>query len=584
MKLHFIQNFIFPRFFYGRIRILYFAFASLFGLLIVALFCVQVLNHDRYIELSTKNRVRCVLVEAPRGKILDRHGQVLADNRPQFDLVLIREELPKEKTKYVAFLSQFLGLPQKQIWKTLQRTASLPYLPAVLSRDVDLETVIKVEERNGDLPALHVRVHPTRFYVLGENLSHLLGTVGKIPKNEVELWQAKGVGLQEIIGRSGMERAMDSYLRGMVGGMQVQVNNRGYLDKVLGAREPLPGKDLKLSIDSKLQQKVAALLKGKKGAGVVLDIRTGEVLSCVSQPSFDPNVFVAGTNRKEIQSYFKDSHRPLFARAYKGLYSPGSLFKLIVALTYMKEKDPEWKERNVFCDGAFEIGDTRFRCWKRGGHGSVGIQEALKASCNVFFYEVGLELGPEKIQKMASRFGLGKKTGFLLGEARGFVPTPKWKKKKYRQNWYGGDTVNLSIGQGALLCTPLQMATLIGAIASEGLWRSPNLIYKEESTVRDLTDLAPYLKNLKEGMRQVVQEPGGTGRRAWVEEMPAAGKTGTVEVAVGRGKTIKHTWFAGFAPYENPEIAVVILVEEGQSGGVTAAPLAREIFKEYAKL
>jgi len=579
-----IKYFLFPQFFNKQIQILFFVFMSLLFILGGTLFYTQIVSNEHYLTRSTKNRVRRILVEAPRGKILDRNGFVLVDNRPRFDLVLIREELPKDKKEYVEFLAQFLEISQKKIWKTLQKTALLPYLPAVLLRDVDLALVAKVEERNREFPALHVQVEPTRYYVLGEDTSHLLGTVGKIPREEVDHWQAKGVQLQETVGRSGIERVLDESLRGTVGGMQVQVNNRGYLDDVLGSRNPVPGEDLILSLDWRLQKRMAELLSGKQGAGVMLDVKTGEVLALVSQPGFDPNLFISRKEPEKINEIFKNSKRPLFGRAFKGMYSPGSLFKLIVALAYMEEYLVEWEQRFVFCDGVFELGKARFRCWKRGGHGSVDLIDAIKYSCNFYFYTIGLEVGPEKIAAMASRFGFGKKTGFLLGEKKGLIPTPKWKKKKYRERWYGGDTANFSIGQGAVLCTPLQMATMISAIASEGIWRSPGLIHNQSNKEIDLTDLAFSLRQVKEGMRRVVQDPGGTGKRAWVAEMPGAGKTGTVEVSLGRGKKIKHAWFGGFAPYEDPEIVVVFLVEEGQSGGVTAAPLAREMFKKYAEI
>jgi len=583
MRFVSLSSIFFPRFSTLRVQILFYLFGFAFTVLASVLFYTQVLKHDAFIQLSTKNRVRRVLVEAPRGKILDQKGVVLADNRPRFDLVLIREELPKNKKEYVSFLSQYLDIPQKTIWKTLQKSAYLPYRPAVLLSDVSLEKVTRVEERSSDLPALHVRVEPTRYYVLGESACHWLGTVGKIPQGEVETWQAKGIHMNEMIGRSGIERVMDHHLRGTVGGKQVQVNNRGYLDAVIGEIEPIPGNDLVLSMDSALQEKVSSLMEGKEGAAVVMDVKTGHILACVSLPGYDPNIFASGSDSQKIRQYFKNSKRPMFERAYKGTYSPGSLFKLIVALAYMQENSEEWKPRHVFCDGVFKLGNTRFRCWKRGGHGSLDLLDAIKYSCNVYFYTVGLELGPDKIAAMADRFGFGKKTGFLLGERRGLVPNPKWKKKTTSENWYGGDTANFSIGQGALLCTPIQMVSMFSAIASGGVWRSPSLLLQDSGEVRDLTDLASLIKPLKEGMRRVVQDKKGTGKRAFVLEMPGAGKTGTVEVSIGHGKKIKHAWFGGFAPYEEPEIAVVVLVEKGKSGGSTAAPIAGEIFSFYAQ-
>ncbi len=567
-----------------RIHTLFLGVCFLFIVLGLSLLKAQVFSHDQFLKLSSKNRIRRVLVEAPRGQILDRYGNILADNRPRFDLVLIREELPKKKKEYVEFLSTFLDVTQKKLWKTLQKTAYLPYKPAVLLQDIDLNLVAKIEERNQDLPGVHVRVEPSRFYLYGEETSHLIGAVGKIPKKEVEMWKERGVRTQETIGRSGIERILDSHLRGKVGGMQVQVNNRGYLDKIIGSRESIPGKDLVLSIEAPLQQHLSEQLKGRKGAGVVMNVRTGEILACVSQPSFDSNILSSGANRKVIQSYFQDQGRPLYSRYNLGLYSPGSLFKLVVALAYMQENPKTWKEKHVFCDGVFNLGSFQFRCWKRSGHGSLSLLDSIKVSCNLFFYETGLELGAEPIAEMASRFGFGQKTGFLLAEKSGLVPTPKWKKKKYKQGWYGGDTANFSIGQGALLCTPLQMAVFISALANEGSILSPVLVAGGKSKEKDLNDLRPFISALKEGMRRVVQDQGGTASKAWVKEMPAAGKTGTVEVSIGGGEKIKHTWFGGFAPFENPEISVTILVEEGESGGRTAAPIAGSLFKKYAQL
>ncbi len=584
-SLWFILNALFsPRFNAFRIQILFFAFGFLLFVLLSSLFYVQVLSQSHFIQLASKNRIRRVLVEAPRGQILDRNGNILAENRARFDLVLIREELPKEKGEYVEFLSKILNFPQKEIWKTLQTTVFLPYKPALLMRDVDLSLVARVEERQRELPGIHVQVEPGRFYHLGNSASHIIGAIGKIPQEEAEVWKEKGIQLEESIGRSGIERALDEHLRGVVGGQQVQVNNRGYLDEVIGSKDPIPGKDLVLSIDARLQECVAQELKDKKGGAIVMDVRTGEILACVSQPAFDSNILSDGLNREEIQNYFQNPDRLLFSRFSLGNYSPGSLFKLIVALAYMKKYPDTWKEKFVFCDGEFRLGKASFRCWQKKGHGSVHLIDAIKYSCNLYFYEIGLELGPQPIAQMASRFGFGKPTGFLLPEKEGLVPTPKWKKKTFKEDWYGGDTVNLSIGQGAILCTPLQMVVFIATIASDGVSHSPVLIAGGKSAVRDLAELKPEIQVVKEGMRRVVQEGGGTAQRAWTSQMPAAGKTGTVEVVKTEELKIKHTWFAGYAPYDKPEIAVVVLVEEGVSGGQTAAPIAGAIFKKYAEL
>lgn len=570
-----------PRWFEGRLQVLFMIYLVAFAILGAALFTTQIIRGNDYRQLSMNNRIRRILVEAPRGRILDRNGAILADSRPRFDLSIVREELPKEKKAYVEDLSRFLGMEQMAVWKVLQSRAQVPYLPAVLARDVDIATVTRVEEQGEELPALQIQVQPTRFYPHGEICAHWIGTVGKIPEEEAQFWKEKGVSLQETIGRSGVEKACDLHLRGISGGMQVQVNNRGTLDKVMGARDPIPGKDLELTLDLRLQKALYNAFADRSGAGLVLDPRTGEVLALVSRPSYDPNLLVSGTQPEKIKALLEDPHRPLFARPTQGLYPPGSLFKIVVALAALQNQPPSFQNRRVFCDGKFELGDATFGCWKEGGHGSVDLLDAIQHSCNVYFYTVGLEVGPEKIAPLAAQFGLGKNTGFFLGDSKGLIPTPQWKKDELRQSWYGGDTANFAIGQGAMAVTPLQMACFLGAVATDGVWRAPVILKGAPSKTIDLTAYAPSLRLVKEGMRRVVQESDGTGRRAFVPELPAAGKTGTVEISRGNGKKVKHAWFGGFAPFENPEIVVVILVEEGESGGSTSAPIAKKVFEAY---
>ena len=574
-----------------RLRILLFLGIIFLAVIVIKLFMIQIIDYVKYKEYSLNNRIRLVNITPQRGNIYDRDKRLLADSRPSYNVTLIEEDI-KDKEKTILFLEEILDIGRKYIEKKLGEYRYQPYTPVVIKRDISLETVASIEEDDLDYPGVVVERVPVRHYVYGSVGSTFLGYVGRISGIEYKSRKDKGYSVEDVIGRTGIEKEYEAFLRGRPGGMQVQVDSLGYRDKVLKTQPSVRGYDIYTTVDSDLQRDVEKTFKDiAAGVVIVMNPRNGNILAMASKPSFNPNVFSGSAAGEEISRLINNKSSPLLNRAVRGFYPPGSIFKLVVMLAFL--------ERNGFsvnaaytCNGEFPYGDTVFNCWNKEGHGQVSLLNAVKYSCNVYFFNEGLKCGVDSIINKAKSFGFGEKTGIdISGELSPELPSRNWKKRKFGQSWYAGDTVNLSIGQGYMLVTPIQTAVFLSAIANGGkIYRPRTVQYvAQHDTQNKVKEFLPFVRRepparqkqldiIKESMWKVVSELGGTGMAAAVEGFDVCGKTGTAEYGKGT-----HAWFCGFAPRDNPEVVVVVLVEGGESGGKSAAPIAGEIFKSYLK-
>ncbi len=584
-----------------RLFFLYLAIFAAFGIILRQLWFLQIEQWDYYKVLASKNRFRSMVIPAPRGTIYDRSGRVLVDNRPRFDLISTLEDIKEVSTpeKVSALVSKTLEMPyEKVLKKVVDKISHLPYEPSILKTDLTMEEVIKITEKFYTLPGIDLRILPVRHYVFEKSACHLLGYTGRISNTEFHKLKEHGYTSRDEIGKTGAESSFEYYLRGIPGARQIQINSFGHLDKVFGEKKPVQGFDVYLTLDMKIQKIIENAYEGRNGAAVVMEVDTGNILAMISQPGFDPNMFATG-NSEKIQDYFLAETFPLLNRSISSELAPGSIFKPLVALAALEYKHIN-DQTSVFCSGAFKLGDYTFKCWRKWGHGETNVTRSLEQSCNVFYYTLGKEMGWEPIFKMGTQFGLGQKTGIPLnGEKQGILPSVEWKKKRFKtrdqQKWHLGDSINYSIGQGYVLVTPIQMACVVAGIASGGFVPTPNILTKVLNTQGEVILSQPActpkkinvnqtnLDKVRIGMYNVIHSPVGTGRKARVNSIRAAGKTGTAQVKTRKGAT-QNAWFICFAPFENPKIAMSIMVEGGASGGDAAAPIAKKILSAYFNL
>ncbi len=545
---------------------------------------LQIFQRDVYEQKSSKNSIR-VITELPvRGNIYDRNGLLIADNRPSFSIYLIPGQTTPHTIRVVTRLFQ---LDSKKLRQRLRRAGR--FQPVKVARAVDAQTLAYIQENALDLPGIHWQVEPARHYLHKKGFAHVLGTLGEI--NERELAIFKDYELGDIVGKKGIERVMESALRGQKGIRYVKVDAMGRVVEQLKTennRPPYPGKDLYLTLDARLQEYADTLFANKRGALVAIDVRNGEILTLLSKPDYDLNAFVGKIDPQVWQQLLADTTHPLYARAYQSAYPPGSTYKIVAAVAALNEHiiTPEWK---AFCPGYFRIGRRVVRCWNAKGHGSLNLVGAIQHSCNVYFYQLGLKIGIDIWNKYSLLFQFGRKTGVeLTNENPGLVPSREYYDKIYGKNgWTRGMLANLAIGQGELLVTPLQLAQFAMIIANRGIFYRPHLTLKLQDQItgemipqlvdqRTIMGIRPEVWDfIHKGMRKVVAE--GTGRAANIIGIAVAGKTGTAQNPHGKS----HAWFMGFAPYENPEIAIVVLVENGGSGGGVAAPIAGRYLRKY---
>lgn len=606
-----------------RLAILAVAMLGVWGLLPWRLWNLQVRQGSEKRAQLARQSLRSIRVAGVRGRLLDRNGVPLAENRPSYCLSLYLEELRKPGRRQNTIdavmdtldrLAETMDRPRRLDAKDVS-THLNRRTPLALTawRDLDPVAVARFLEHADEFPGVDLTVEPVRVYPGGSLAAHVLGYVGRADEEtlaesgleEERLARVEEGGeeeedernpfhyyLPEMVGRSGLEKSLDEELRAASGGrLEIQVDVAGFRYQVVSnaCREAGKGSDVRLSLDTRIQRAAEEALGGVRGAVVVVDPRNGDVLAMASAPAFNPNDFVPSIPRATWQGLQTEA-RPLVNRAAAGEYAPGSTFKPITLLAAMRSGKVR-PETRYTCGGAFQLGTSQLRCWQSWGHGSIDLPLAVRYSCNVYLCHAGLACGPEAIQETARAFGLGQKTGIELDYERpGLVPDDRWKRAARGEGWRDGDTCNMSIGQGAVLVTPLQLAMYTAALANGGTLWHPRLVLGESRDgatkvrparrARDLRGLATKEQwaAIRKGMRDVVQAPDGSGRRARVEGMELAAKTGTAEYgAKGAGK--KMTWMIAYGPAAAPKYAAAFLVEDGASGGSTVSPLVRKFFQ-----
>ncbi|MFH0814008.1 MAG: penicillin-binding protein 2 [Pseudomonadota bacterium] len=584
-----------------RLAIVYYFIFIGFLIIFFRIWDLQILKGDYYYDLSENNRIKIQEIIAPRGIVYDRNGTMLANNTPSFDISLLHQGIGCSQ-KILPLLSQILQIGPEEINRKMNESKQLPrFRPIKIKMDVSRRELSLVEFFKLDLPNVVIEVFPKRTYPLGKGLAHVIGYLGKVNEFELRLPEYAGYNPGDIIGKSGIEKAFGGELKGRSGWLQFEVDAVGRKKKVLSSVNPLPGKNLYLTIDSKLQDFTDTVLGENVGTAIAMDPNSGEILAFVSHPSFDPNLFSRGISLKNWCALRNDPFHPLINRGVQGLYPPGSIFKIVTAIAGLEEGKIT-PETTIFCNGSYWFGNRAYRCWKEGGHGGVNLYQAIEQSCDTYFYRVGQLVGIDSLAYYAKLFGLGSVTGLVLkDEKSGLVPTRGWKLKRFKVPWQEGETLSAAIGQSFVSATPLQILRLVSSIATKGKVVIPRLVKKiENSNGVVLKKFHPeYVSRVPvssrsvgvvaESLRRVIQSPCGTGKIARIGGVELAGKTGTAQVVslpfckkTGAPFHLRdHAWFVAYAPFESPRISVVVLVEHGGGGSATAGPIAREIINFY---
>ena len=577
-----------------------------FVMLFIRLIYLQVIMGDEFRRLSLNNSIRLQSIDPPRGRVYDRNNDLLVDNRPAFDVnITLKDAKPLQKT--LEKLSQHLQTPSETLLSQLKQTRVVSaYQPRLLKQDVGRDTLGAIEVNKYDLPGVSVNVNLRRHYIHERKAAHLIGYLSEISPDELKSGSYPDCRSGDLIGKFGAEKVYENSLRGKRGGRQVEVNANGLVVRVLKTVDAVPGNNVFLTIDQQLQHRTEELLDGIVGAAVALEPGTGQILALASSPSFDQNFFVGGITHEQWEMLISNPFRPMSNRAIQGEYPPGSTYKIITALAGLQEGVIDDKT-SFHCPGHYRFGNRVYRCWKKGGHGKVDIIKAVEESCDVYFYQVGLALGVDRLAWYASAFGLGTPTGINLDqEARGLIPTAAWKKKRTGVPWQEGETLSIAIGQGFNLATPLQMAVMTAAVANGGRRYQPmildsikmadgQILQKNEPKLIGKLPVDPSnLEMVKLGLWRVVNSENGTARGSRLADIDISGKTGTSQVISRKEDEMlpeeempahlrSHAWFVAYAPSDNPSIAVAVVVEHGEHGSGAAAPIAKEMIKTYLR-
>jgi penicillin-binding protein 2 len=589
----------------GRKRLMGISIAAAFLLFLIVtrLWYLQILQADKLKDLSESNRLRFVPVAASRGAILDRNGAKLVGNTPSFSLAVIPQDV-KDKDSLFVRLSRHLEIDLGELnekWKKGKNRAK--YYPIILVSGITRDQLEFLEENRLQLTGIDIEMKPVREYPFGPMASHLLGHLGEISEDELDRSEFKKYNPGDYMGKGGIERNWEHELHGMDGGRQIEVDARGRFLRTISETPPIIGNSLVLTIDADLQKTAEESFGDQAGAAVVMDVNSGEILSFVSRPNFDPALFAGRMPPDKWKEYLEDMRHPLENKALTGQYPPGSTFKIVTALASLENGIIDGNS-TVSCKGAYRVGRSTFRCWNRKGHGLTDLKKALRESCDVYFYQSGEKLGMDKIAACARRLGLGSSIGIGLdNEKSGMIPDTKWKEKRYGKKWYRGDTLSASIGQGYVTATPIQLASMMATVANGGTFYRPHLVKKvitpegkvikefSPQVIRKISFRHDHLELVKEGLLAVVNEHGGTGAAARLYEVKVAGKTGTSQVVKMRDsrghipyRYRDHALFVAFAPYERPEVAVSVIIEHGEHGGSAAAPIAGRILRRYFEI
>jgi len=573
-----------------------------FLVLMSRLFYLQIAEGDYYRKLSENNRIRKRTVTSPRGVVYDRNGIQLVDNRPSFDLQVIPQDA-RPLTATIQKLSDYLGIPAEELQAPLEKAKGSPsYKPVVLKKDIGWDLMSAVEVKGFDLPGIQVAVKQRRFYMEESVASHLLGYIGEVSQSELENEAFSDYRSGDYIGKLGIEKSFEKILKGKRGEELVEVNAAGMVVKIINSREAGPGDNVYLAIDVNLQKRAEALLAGKAGSLVAMDTSTGQILVMASSPSYDQNLFIGGISGSDWKNLLNNPLRPLANKVIQAEYPPASTYKIITAMAGLEEGVVD-RNTTFFCGGQLKHGDRFFRCWKKGGHGQVNIVDALAESCDVYFYHLGQKLGVDRIAWYAKAAGLGQLTGIDLDhEEKGLIPSSLWKRQKKGVPWHSGETLSISIGQGYDLATPIQMLGVIAAVGNGGVRLRPHLlkmvkapdgevIYESKpEIIGHLPVSQANLQIIKDGLFEVVNTRRGTASIARLPDVAMFGKTGTAQVVGRKGDGPErvldhqkpHAWFVAFAEKEGkPGIAVSVMIEHGEHGSSSAAPIVRDIIRQY---
>ncbi|WP_150912567.1 penicillin-binding protein 2 [Marinobacter halotolerans] len=602
------------RLFQRRAMVMVVLVLIMLGILVGRMYQLQVVEKEIYTTLSDKNRVQVQSVAPTRGLIYDRNGVLLAENRPVFSVTLVPERVD-QMDQTLARLQQLISVPEEDLERFRRRLDERrrPFQALPLRYDLNEAEIARLAVNRHKLPGVEVAAELVRYYPHGVLTAHALGYVGRINQQELQRIDPVNYAGTNYIGKSGVERFYEELLHGGVGYEHVETNARGRTLRVLERESPVPGEDIRLHLDLRLQRLAHELLDGRRGAIIAIEPSTGGLLALASVPGFDSNQFVTGIGVDAYRELSESPDKPLFNRALRGQYPPGSTLKPMLAVAGL-DSGATTRDKTIWDPGVFQLksGGRPWRDWKRGGHGWVDLKDAVAQSCDIYFYEMAVDMGVDTIHKYLSQFGFGEDATLdVSGALNGLLPSSDWKRAVHGEIWYPGDTVNLGIGQGYMLATPLQLATATSVLANRGSWAEPRLL-KEilgdrtvESALPDETHQSISLKNpatwefVVDSMAEVMHGPKGTARSAGRgAPYRMAGKTGTAQVfSLGedeeydeeeiRMRLRDHALFVGFAPVEDPQIAVAVIVENGGSGSGTAAPVARSIFDawilEYSK-
>ncbi|HHL34026.1 MAG TPA: penicillin-binding protein 2 [Desulfobulbaceae bacterium] len=596
-------DFFRKRAFYAAFVIIFF-----FAVLVARLWFLQVQQGEKYDQLADSNRVRYLEIAAPRGNILDSMGREIVTNRPSFNVVWIRENNRLDDT-LLKKMAAVLDVDVSDLLAKIRKMAGTPgHIPIRLAEDIDWNKVAYIENNRMNLPGIKIEVVPLRVYHYGNVASHIIGYLGEINEKELKASKEGEYRGGDLIGKMGLERLREKDLRGEKGRHYMEVNALGFEQRNLKGIEPLPGNDLQLTIDMDLQRTAEETMAAgeKSGAVVAVEVNSGRILAAASAPTLELDKFIGGISYKNWQAMLDNPLHPLINKIVQGQYPPGSTYKLVTATAGLAERVIS-PDSIIYCPGHYRFGNRIYRCWKHSGHGAVDLNRALSESCDVYFYQVGQRLGVDRLAKYARMFGLGRKTGVEMEhEKSGLIPTSAWKKKRFGKVWQEGETLSIAIGQGFDLVTPLQLAFMTATVANGGTLYKPGLVEQvrdpdgkvieqfEPEIVDRLTGQGRNLQLVRKGLIEAVNGRHGTGRRARLKDLgiTVAGKTGTAQVVrLKQYRHLKdkdipykyrdHAWFTCFAPAENPEIAVTVLVEHGFHGGSGAAPVAKAVLEAY---
>ena len=569
----------------SKIAIFQYLTVAVFIFLISGFWKLQVQNSDVYSEAAEHNRIKSTPILAPRGKILDRDGRVIVDNKASYSLLLNRDQI---KVEHLPAIAEALKLDYNDLAAKIRRMGNRPQI--IIKDQLTRDEIAWVESHRdtSSYPEMQLIKAWRRQYPQDGFAAHVVGYVGEISESELDSPQFIDYHQGDIIGKDGLEREYDTTLRGLDGQQRVLVDNMGRERQMENTQEAMPGKDLRTTLDLDIQAVAELSMEDKRGAVVALDPRNGEILAMVSRPTFDPNKFTGRISRSDWNEIASDPNKPLMNRAIQAQLAPGSTFKPIMAIAGL-EAGAINDQTHFHCSGGASFYGHYFACHIKRGHGDIELHRAIAQSCDVFFYNVGNRLGIDKIAQYAELAGIGHKTGIdLPNETQGTMPSSRWKMRMFRQKWYAGETISVAIGQGAVTVSPLQIDAALGGLGAGGKWYKPHLVAGQRPVLVRQGNFRPEnLQQVISGMYGVVNE-GGTGRAAILPDVKVCGKTGTAQVASSnltkgaklRSALANNVWFVGFAPMENPEIAVVALFEHGVES-YNAVPIVRDVLKAY---